>query len=90
MSANPGWNAWSWYWLAWFVFTFPVAFFGPELYALLSGHPENTLSAQIWRMQGFIPGQSIVNWGAVHFLIAGILGVLLVWLFGHFVLGIWR
>jgi hypothetical protein len=92
MTAGPWgpWNAWSWYWLAWFVLTFPVTFLGPELYALWSGHSENTLSAQIWRLEGFIPGQSIWAWSFAHVLIGGIIGTLLVWLLGHFVLGIWH
>lgn len=85
-----GWNGWSWYWLAWFTVMFPVTFFVPEMYALLTGHSENTLSAQIWRLEGFVPGQSVWAWSAVHFLLAGIIGLLLVWLLGHFVLGIWH
>lgn len=90
MTTPGGWNAWSWYWLTWFVLCFPATFFIPEMYALLTGHAENTLSAQIWRLEGFVPGQPFTSWSAVHFLIGGVIAVLLIWLLGHFVLGIWR
>ena len=91
IAAATPWNAWSWYWLAWFVVTFPVAFLVPEMIALASRHPENTLSAQIWRLEGFLPGHAgpVWNWTALHILIGGVLAVLLLWLIGHFVLGIW-
>ena len=89
IAAATDWNWASWYWLtlcgAWF-----VGFCAVEFPALLTGHPENTLSAQIWRLEGFIPGQSVWQWTAVHFLIGGAILVLLVWLIGHFVLGVWR
>lgn len=85
------WNGWSWYWLTWFVVAFPLAFLVPELVALATGHPENSLSAQIWRLEGFLPGHAGVfwHWTALHILIGGVLAVLLVWLIGHFTLGIW-
>lgn len=91
LAAATQWNGWSWYWLIWFIVAFPVAFLVPELIALASGHPENTLSAQIWRLEGFLPGHAGVvwHWTALHFLIGGVLAILLVWLIGHFTLGIW-
>ena len=81
-------NGWSWYWLGWFL-TAVAAFLGPELYALASNHPENTLSAQVWRLEQIAPGQHVWQWTALHVLIGGLLGVLLVWLLGHLLLGIW-
>jgi hypothetical protein len=37
-------------WLAWFLISF-LTFLIPELLALLSKHPEWTLSASIWRLE---------------------------------------
>lgn len=42
------WNGWSLYWLAWIALGFLV----PELYALITGHPGNTLSYQVWHLEG--------------------------------------
>ncbi len=82
------WNGWSWYWLilnsAWV-----VGFFYGEFFNLTRGQVGNTFSAQIWRMESFVPGQSVWSWSAVHFLVAATIGILLLWLLGHFVLGIW-
>lgn len=83
-------NGWSWYWLCWFIASIVVAFLGPELYALFTGHPENTLSAQVWRLEQALPCQHVWQWTALHILIGGVLLVLLVWLIGHLVFGIWR
>lgn len=89
LAAATGWNAWSWYWLslcsAWF-----LGFAAVEFPMLATGHGENTLSAQIWRLEQFVPDQSVSQWSAMHFLIGGAIALLLVWLLGHFVLGIWR
>ena len=41
------WNGWSLVWLAWI-----VEFLVIELTALFSGHPENTLSYQVWHLEG--------------------------------------
>jgi hypothetical protein len=91
IAASTGWNAWSWYWLIWLIVTIPLAFLIPELIALASGHPENTLSAQIWRLEQFLPGHAgpIWSWTAMHFLIGGLFAVLFVWLIGHFTFGVW-
>lgn len=82
-------NAWSAYWLYWFL-ALLVSFLGPELYALVTGHGENTLSAQVWKLEGLAPGQHVWQWTALHVLIGGGLGLLFVWLIFHFVFGIWR
>jgi hypothetical protein len=57
---------------------------------LFSGHPENTLSDNIWALEKLMPGESLWQWTAVHVLVGGVLIVLLVWLIGHLVFGIWR
>ena len=89
LAAVTGWNFWSWYWLIlcglWF-----VGFCMVEFPMLASGHGENTLSAQIWRLEGFLPGQTVMHWTALHFLIGGAIALLLVCLLGHFVFGVWR
>lgn len=79
---------WSWYWLSWFVVTFGLGFLPPELYALFTDK-QHTLSWTIWHLEGFLPGTSVVNWTAVHVLVGGVLLVLLGWLAGHLVFGIW-
>lgn len=84
-----GWNGWTWYWLVWAVTTF-VAFGVPEGIALATGHSENTLSAQVWRIEGFLPGQGAIHWTAVHYLFGGMILVVLTWLCFHFVLGLFR
>lgn len=90
VAQSTGWDAWSHYWLWWTVATF-VAFIVPELWALASGHPERTLSAQVWRLEGILQRNApVVQWTAVHFLLGGMFVVVFVWLIGHFVAGIWR
>lgn len=42
------WNLWSLYWLGWIV----VGFIPAETWALATGHPENTLSDQVWHVEG--------------------------------------
>lgn len=81
-------NAWSTYWLLWFVLAF-ASFIVPELWAILTGHTENTLSAQVWNLESATTGSSIVSWTAIHWLLGGIFVVLFVWLIGHFVFRIW-
>lgn len=41
----------AWYWGLWLVLLFGV----PEAFALMSGHPERTLSAWVWRLEGTGP-----------------------------------
>lgn len=81
-------NGWSSYWAAWFGVAF-AAFLIPEVWALFTRHPENTLSAQIWRLEQLKAGQHVWQWTAAHWLIGGILAVVLIWLLFHFVAGIW-
>lgn len=42
------WNGWSIYWACWIAFGFGI----PEGVALATGHPENTLSYQVWHLEG--------------------------------------
>lgn len=80
------WNWASLYWLLWFA----IGFLPLEFYALVSGHPEWTLSDQVWALEvgnhvdqiWWNPG----TWPFGHLAIA--CGC--VWLFGHFVFHIWR
>jgi hypothetical protein len=87
---STGWNGFSHYWFVWALVTF-FSFIVPEVYALASGHPENTLSAQVWRMEGILNTNApLVNWTSVHFLLGGMFILTFVWLIGHFTFGIWR
>lgn len=85
-------NAWSWYWLWWAVLSLLGGFLVPECWALFAKHPENTLSAQIWKLQGVQPGEpfDITKWSAGHFLIGGLLILLFLWLIFHFVFGMFH
>ena len=76
------------YWEIWFLVSM-TAFLVPELWALFSGHSENTLSENIWRAEKLIPGQGIVNWTFFHFAFTFGFSLLAVWLSGHFGWGWW-
>lgn len=89
MTSQPHSHAVAAYWLAWFL-TSVASFAAVEFWALASHRPQDTLSAQVWRLEQFLPGDSLWQWTALHVLIGGVLGVLLIWLLLHFVLGIWR
>jgi hypothetical protein len=75
------WNLWSVYWIVvWFICGFGI----PEAWALISRHPQNTLSDQIWRMENnFGPPWT---WNLAHWAVA--IGCL--WLAGHMIWHIWR
>jgi hypothetical protein len=79
------WNGWSFYWI---VVWFGVLFLGPELYAIFT-NPKNTLSYQVWHLEGMgLKGlaQNPLNWSFGHYVVfAG-----MVWLIGHFVFDLWR
>lgn len=81
-------HPWTTYWTAWFS-VMAGTFLVPELYALFT-NPANTLSANVWRMEGFVPGQSIAGWSFAHFAFTGVLILLFAWLIGHFGWGLWR
>lgn len=74
-----GWNWASVYWLCWFA----VGFIPFEFWQLAAGHPENTLSAQVWHLTG--QGGS-GQWTFGHFFTL----IFCIWLLGHFAFGWWR
>lgn len=76
------------WWASWFASSI-ISFLIVELTALFSGHPENTLSDAIWRMERLVPGQPIQYWTFAHFAFTMGFAVLALWLTGHFGLGLW-
>lgn len=68
-------NGWSIYWLIWLVGMFG----GPELYAIATGHDENTLSYQVWHLEG--TGATFCRYFVAAFLL---------WLFIHMVFETFR
>lgn len=76
------------YWGVWAIVLF-VSFIVPEVIGLVRNKAW-TLSETLWRIEEMAPGQSVFKWQAAHFLIGGMLIVLLVWLLGHLVFGLWR
>lgn len=75
-------------WLAWFLISF-LSFLIPETIALVTKHPQFTLSASIWRMENYDPARGQRTWNAFHLLFAGELLLLDIWLFGHFIFRRW-
>lgn len=71
------------YWPVWLGIAI-ASFLGPEIYALVSGHPENTLSDWVWRSLKIAKNQSFLTWTAADFLVFGCWIVLAVWLTAHF------
>lgn len=76
------------YWSLWAA-ALVTTFLVPEVWMLVAGRPQDTLSAQIWRLEQYAPGQSLWQWNAFHFLFMGALLLLDVWLIGHFGFRIW-
>lgn len=77
------------YWRVWLIFM-TTSFLVAELWMLAAHRPQDTLSANVWRWESFLPGQNVMHWTFVHFaLIVGLL-VLDFWLLGHFGWGLWR
>jgi hypothetical protein len=79
---------WKLYWALWALGTF-ASFLIPELIAVFT-NPKNTLSWTVWDLEGGNPGDPIGAWTTAHVLLGGALLVVLVWLIGHLVFGIWR
>lgn len=77
------------YWGVWALVTF-VSFIVPETIALFT-NVKNTLSWQVWNLESTRPGggTQVGHWTAAHFLVGGVLIVLLLWLIGHLVFGLW-
>jgi hypothetical protein len=80
-------SGWGWYWLIWFVGGFGIA----EAFGLLF-NARDTLSWQFWGLERINFGHpfDFADWTWLHYLLASILLVGLVWLGGHIILGIWR
>jgi hypothetical protein len=76
------------YWSIYLPIAF-LLFFIPEIAALATGHPENTLSDYLWRTFGVIRNQPIRDWSFRHFAFAGGFTLTAIWLIGHFGLRIW-
>ncbi|HET6909069.1 MAG TPA: hypothetical protein VFH54_07010 [Mycobacteriales bacterium] len=81
-------HQWHVFWLCWFLGSFGT-FLGFEAYALATDW-RRTLSAAVWHMEKFQPGQPITAWTALHLLFIGALIVVDIWLIGHFGWMIWR
>lgn len=70
-----------WYWAAWLLLGFLV----PELVALFSGHPENTLSETVWNWFHVKPGSKLRKLTIRRLLLL----FFMVWLTGHLAFGWW-
>lgn len=88
MTQPAGYHTWNVLWTVWFCASVG-SFLAVETYALVTDW-QRTLSAAVWRMEDFLPGQPISKWTAVHLLFIGALVLLDVWLLGHFAAGWWR
>lgn len=76
------------YWLVWFLASF-TTFFIPEMVALATGNPQNTLSDAVWYFERLVPGQPIIDWTFWHFVFTFGFLVVAIWLSGHFGWGLW-
>lgn len=77
------------FWAIWFGVSM-AAFCVVEFTMLAMGRPQDTLSANVWRMEDFLPGQSFMHWSAMHFLFIGVFLLMTVWLLFHFGWGMFR
>lgn len=77
------------YWTWWAILSL-LAFLIPEFWMLAAHRPQDTLSANVWRAEDFLPGQDVMHWSAIHFLLIAVLLLLDIWLLGHFGWGLWR
>ncbi len=82
-------NGFSIYWLA-LVGGFVALFLPVELYALASGRPQDSLSAQFWRIGDVVASQPMSQWAPEHWVLASVVTLLFVWLILHFTLGVLR
>lgn len=77
------------FWLGWFIVSIGT-FLTVEIWALVTGRPDRTLSEAIWRLEEFKDNQSFWNWSAGHYLFMATFGLLTFWLFFHFGWGRFR
>lgn len=80
-------NGWSIYWLTAVSFFILILFAPAETYAFASGHPENTLSAQFWRVGHVIAHQPPSQWAPEHWILVAAVTLLFAWLTVHFDFG---
>jgi hypothetical protein len=73
---------WEWYWPTWLIVTL-VTLMGPEIAALVSQHPDDTLSEWVWRQLQVTTGQQL-PWTAAHYLVFGSWLTVVSWLTWHF------
>lgn len=81
-------TVWQWYWVSWFILVLGT-FLPVELYAVFSGHVENTLSWSVWDLEGFVPG-SHAAWTWSHYIVGGAFLLFCLWLGVHLCFGILR
>lgn len=86
MNHTPHLTWFSLYWLAWL-----VAFLGPELYWVFT-NPVNTLSDQVWSIEGLNMTQpfDFAMWSDTHWAVAILVWGLFLWLSLHFPFGLLR
>lgn len=81
-------NFWSWYYSIitglWVILIIPV-----ELFWVVK-NTYNTMSANVWRAERFIPGQPIWGWNPFHLGFIALLGFLFLYLLLHFGWGFFR
>lgn len=78
------------YWTVWLIITV-ASFLGYEIFALVTGHPENTLSNWVWMHLKIRAGESITQWSAGDLLTFAVyIAVFVAWLPWHFWLGKFR
>lgn len=74
------------YWPVWLTVML-LSFLGPEVYALATGQPSNTLSAWVWRALAIHRDETVGQWSALDFLMFGLWVTLVAWLTFHFFFG---
>jgi hypothetical protein len=78
---------WIWnpahYWPAWLGLLAGL-FLLREVWALVTGRPQDTLSDWVWNQLHVIYKQPVDQWDAAHFLFFGLWCVLFLWLTWHF------
>ena len=76
------WSGATW-WPVWLIAGLST-FLVREVWALASGHPQDTLSEWVWRMLRVTDHEPMSQWDALHFLVFGVWLVMFVWLTWHF------
>jgi hypothetical protein len=66
-----------------------TAFAIPESYALITRNGQS-LSQKVWDLEDLSQGQSFFAWDFAHYAVGSGLAILLTWLLGHLLFGLWR